>query len=50
MQSKTLTLVISFCFITAFTRSTDAKETATGAAGIQHVLFLVSDDLKASAL
>ena len=50
MRSKTLTLVISLCFITAFARSNDAKENAAGAAGIQHVLFLVSDDLKASAL
>ena len=50
MQSKTITLVISLCFITPFGRSTYAKENSSDSPKIQHVLFLVSDDLKASAL
>ena len=50
MRPKTLTLVILLCFITPFDRSSDAKETSSGSPNIQHVLFLVSDDLKASAL
>ncbi len=50
MQSKTITLVISLCFITPFGRSNYAKENSSDSPKIQHVLFLVSDDLKASAL
>ena len=50
MQSKTLTLIITLCFIAPFGRSTYAKENSLDSPKIQRVLFLVSDDLKASAL
>ena len=50
MRPKTLTLVISLCFITPFGRSNYAKEDSSDSPDVKHVLFLVSDDLKASAL
>ena len=50
MRPKTFTLVISLCFIAPFGRSNYAKDHSSASPDIQHVLFLVSDDLKASVL
>ena len=50
MRPKILILVIALCFVTPFGRSNYAKENSSDSPKIQHVLFLVSDDLKASAL
>ncbi len=50
MQTKILTLIIVLCFVAPFGPSNDAKADSLDTPEIQHVLFLVSDDLKASAL
>ena len=50
MQTKILTLIIALCFVTPFGCSNYAKADSSDTTKIQHVLFLVSDDLKASAL
>ena len=50
MQTKILTLIIALCFLAPFGCSNYAKADSSDTTKIQHVLFLVSDDLKASAL
>ena len=50
MQTKILTLIIALCFVAQFGCSNYAKADSSDTTKIQHVLFLVSDDLKASAL
>ena len=50
MQTKILTLIIALCFVAPFGCSNYAKADSSDTTKIQHVLFLVSDDLKASAL
>ncbi len=50
MRTKILTLIIVLCFVAPFGPSNDAEADSLDAPEIQHVLFLVSDDLKASAL
>ena len=50
MRPMIFTLLTLLCFTTPFARSTDAKADPSDSHKIQHVLFLVSDDLKASAL
>ena len=50
MQTKILTLIIALCFVAPFGRSNSTKADSSDTTKIQHVLFLVSDDLKASAL
>ena len=50
MQTKILTLIIALCFVAPFACSNYAEADSSDTTKIQHVLFLVSDDLKASAL
>ena len=50
MQTKILTLIIALCFVAPFGCSNSTKADSSDTPEIQHVLFLVSDDLKASAL
>jgi len=50
MRTKTLTLIIALCLVAPFGRSNSTKADSSDTTKIQHVLFLVSDDLKASAL
>lgn len=50
MRTKTLALIIALCLVTPFGRSNSTKADSSDTTKIQHVLFLVSDDLKASAL
>lgn len=50
MQTKILTLIITLCFVAPFACSNYAEADFSDTMKIQHVLFLVSDDLKASAL
>ena len=50
MRKKTLTLIITLCLVAPFGRGNSTKADSSDTTKIQHVLFLVSDDLKASAL
>ncbi|MDA7994166.1 MAG: sulfatase-like hydrolase/transferase, partial [Pirellulales bacterium] len=50
MRTKTLALIITLCFVAPFGRGNSTKADSSDTTKIQHVLFLVSDDLKASAL
>ena len=50
MRTKTLTLITTLCLVAPFGRSNSTKADSSDTPEIQNVLFLVSDDLKASAL
>ena len=50
MRTKILTLIIALCLVAPFGRSNSTKADSSDTPEIQNVLFLVSDDLKASAL
>ena len=50
MRKKTLALIITLCLVAPFGRGNSTKADSSDTPEIQHVLFLVSDDLKASAL